>query len=37
MDVSTLPGLKYLRGRNYLTDLDFTRKELEDLLSSRST
>ena len=32
MDVTILPGLKYLRGRNYLTDLDFTRKELEDLL-----
>ena len=32
MNVATLPGLKYLRGRNYLTDLDFTRKELEDLL-----
>jgi len=32
MDVSTLPNLKYLRGRNYLTDLDFTRKELEDIL-----
>jgi len=32
MDVSTLPALKHLRGRNYLTDLDFTRKELEDLL-----
>jgi ornithine carbamoyltransferase len=32
MDVGTLPGLKYLRGRNFLTDLDFTRKELEDLL-----
>jgi ornithine carbamoyltransferase len=33
MDVTTLPGLKYLRGRNYLTDLDFTRKELEDILT----
>jgi len=32
MDVSTLPGLKYLRGRDFLTDLDFSRKELEDLL-----
>ena len=32
MDVSTVPALKHLRGRNYLTDLDFTRKELEDLL-----
>ncbi len=32
MDVSTLPDLKYLRGRNYLTDLDFSRKELEDML-----
>jgi len=32
MDVSTVPALQYLRGRNYLTDLDFTRKELEDML-----
>ena len=32
MDVSTLPGLKYLRGRDFLTDLDFSRKELDDLL-----
>ena len=32
MDISTVPALQYLRGRNYLTDLDFTRKELEDLL-----
>ena len=32
MDVSKLPGLKYLRGRDFLTDLDFSRKELEDLL-----
>jgi len=32
MDISTLPPLKYLRGRHYLTDLDYTRKELEDLL-----
>lgn len=32
MDLSTLPDLKYLRGRDYLTDLDFTRGELEDLL-----
>lgn len=32
MDVNTLPALKHLRGRNYLTDLDFTRKELEELL-----
>ncbi|MEI6727853.1 MAG: ornithine carbamoyltransferase [Actinomycetes bacterium] len=32
MDLTTMPGLKYLRGRNYLTDLDFTRGELEDML-----
>lgn len=32
MDVSKVPALKYLRGRHYLTDLDYTRKELEDLL-----
>jgi len=32
MDIATLPRLKYLRGRHYLTDLDYTRKELEDLL-----
>jgi len=32
MDISTLPPLKYLRGRHYLTDLDYTRRELEDLL-----
>ncbi|HEY5433038.1 MAG TPA: ornithine carbamoyltransferase [Coriobacteriia bacterium] len=32
MDIATLPPLKYLRGRHYLTDLDYTRKELEDLL-----
>jgi len=32
MDIGTLPGLACLRGRNFLTDLDFTRKELENLL-----
>jgi len=32
VDIGTLPGLRYLRGRNFLTDLDFSRKELEDLL-----
>ena len=32
MDIGALPGLAYLRGRNFLTDVDFTRKELEDLL-----
>ena len=32
MDIATLPRLKYLRGRHYLTDLDYTRRELEDLL-----
>jgi ornithine carbamoyltransferase len=32
MDVSRLPALKYLRGRDFLSDLDFTRTELEDLL-----
>ena len=31
MDV-TLPALKKLRGRHFLTDLDYTREELEDLL-----
>jgi len=28
----TLPALKKLRGRHFLTDLDYTREELEDLL-----
>ena len=32
MDIGTLPELACLRGRNFLTDLDFTRKELENLL-----
>jgi ornithine carbamoyltransferase len=29
---TALPALKRFRGRHYLTDLDFTREELEDLL-----
>jgi len=29
---TTLPPLKQLRGRHFLTDLDYTREELEDLL-----
>jgi ornithine carbamoyltransferase len=29
---TVLPALKKFRGRHYLTDLDFTREELEDLL-----
>jgi ornithine carbamoyltransferase len=29
---TTLPPLKKLRGRHFLTDLDYTREELEDLL-----
>jgi ornithine carbamoyltransferase len=29
---TTLPALKTLRGRHFLTDLDYTREELEDLL-----
>ena len=31
MDI-TLPALKQFRGRHFLTDLDYTRAELEDLL-----
>ena len=29
---TSLPGLRALRGRHFLTDLDYTREELEDLL-----
>ena len=29
---TTLPALKKFRGRHFLTDLDYTREELEDLL-----
>ena len=29
---TTLPALKKYRGRHFLTDLDYTREELEDLL-----
>lgn len=29
---TTLPALRKLRGRHFLTDLDYTREELEDLL-----
>ena len=29
---TTLPALRKFRGRHYLTDLDYTRGELEDLL-----
>jgi ornithine carbamoyltransferase len=30
---TTLPALRRLRGRHFLTDLDYSREELEDLLS----
>ena len=30
---ATLPALKKFRGRHFLTDIDFTREELEDLLT----
>ncbi len=30
---TTLPGLRRLRGRHFLTDLDYSREELEDLLT----
>jgi len=34
LDVSKpLPPLRRFRGRHFLTDLDYTREELEDLLS----
>ena len=29
---TTLPALRKYRGRHFLTDLDYTRDELEDLL-----
>ena len=29
---TTLPALKKFRGRHFLSDLDYTREELEDLL-----
>jgi len=32
MDMRTLPALRRLRGRHYLTDLDYSRQDLEDLL-----
>ena len=32
MSDQRLPGLRYLRGRHYITDLDYTRQELLDLL-----
>lgn len=32
MDLKILPALRHLRGRHYLTDLDYTREELESLL-----
>ena len=32
MDMTALPALAYLKGRHYLTDLDYARSELEDLL-----
>ena len=30
---TTLPALGRLRGRHFLTDLDYSREELEDLLT----
>ena len=30
---TTLPALRRLRGRHFLTDLDYSREELEDLLT----
>jgi ornithine carbamoyltransferase len=33
MSDQRLPGLRYLRGRDYITDIDYTRQELMDLLA----